>query len=123
MACHLAVMAWERNQTVYIITATDKAGEQLSELMWQYPEGRFLPHAVTGSQDCSHTPVNIGKLSGLNPSDVVINLCEEAVPDPQRFIRILEIVPFAADQRQASSVKYKTYRKLGLKPQTHENIQ
>ena len=123
MACHLAVMAWERNQTVYIITATDKAGEQLSELMWQYPEGRFLPHAVTGSQDCAHTPVNIGTLSGLNPIDVVINLCEEAVPDPQRFIRILEIVPFAADQRQASRVKYKTYRKLGLKPQTHENIQ
>ena len=116
-------MAWERNQAVYVITATDKACEQLNELMWQYPEGRFLPHAVTGSQDCAQTPVNIGKLSGLNPTDVVINLCQEAVPDPQRFIRILEIVPFATDQRQASRVKYKTYCNLGLNPQTHENIQ
>ena len=88
--------------------------------MWQYPEGRFLPHSLASSRESSKAPVKIGLLADLNPTDVVINLCPEAVPQPERFSRILEIVPFADDERQASRVKYKTYRNLGLKPQTHE---
>ena len=45
LACRLAVMAWERKQNIFIIAATEAAGEQLDALMWQYPEGRFLPHS------------------------------------------------------------------------------
>jgi DNA polymerase-3 subunit chi len=120
LACRLALMAWERKQKIFIITASETAGEQLDALMWQYPEGRFLPHTRTGDKDSGKAPVHIGTLSDLNPTDVVINLCPEAVPQPERFSRLLEIVPFANDERQASRVKYKTYRNLGLNPQTHE---
>ena len=63
---------------------------------------------------------NIGTLSSLYPADVVINLCDKAVPQPERFSRVLEIVPYADDERQASRVKYKIYRNQGLDPQTHE---
>ena len=87
--------------------------------MWQHPEGRFLPHAQTQDQDAGKAPVNIGMLSSLNPTDVVINLCPEAVPQPERFKRLLEIVPFEETERQVSRVKYKTYLNLGLKPRTH----
>jgi len=120
LACRLALMAWERKQKIFIITATETSAEQLGELMWQYPEGRFLPHAGADEPDSDKAPVNIGTLSGLKPTDVVINLCPEAVPQPERFSRILEIVPFAENERKASRVKYKTYLNLGLKPQTHE---
>ncbi len=68
----------------------------------------------------ARAPVNIGTLSGLNPTDVVINLCPEAVPQPERFNRVLEIVPYAENERQASRVKYKAYLNQGIKPQTHE---
>ena len=112
-------MAWERDQNIFIITSTDKASEQLHELMWQYPGDRFLPHARTDKQDAAKAPVNIGTLSSLNPTDVVINLCHEAVPQPERFNRVLEIVPYADNDRQASRVKYKIYRNLGLDLQTH----
>ncbi len=88
--------------------------------MWKFPEGRFLPHATIGSDDASRAAVNIGTLSDLKPTDVVINLCQQAVPEPQRFKRVLEIVPYADDERDASRVKYKNYRNLGLKPRTHE---
>jgi DNA polymerase IIIc chi subunit len=120
LACRLALMAWERKQGVFVITASDTACEQLNELMWHYPEGRFLPHTRAGDQDSHKSPVNIGSFSNLNPTDVVINLCPEAVPQPERFSRILEIVPYADDERQASRLKYTSYRHLGLKPQTHE---
>ncbi len=120
LACRLALMALERNQKIFIITNSDQATEQLDELMWQYPEGRFIPHARAGEQDSGKAPVNIGMLPGLNPADVVINLCPEAVPQPERFSRVLEIVPYADNEREASRVKFRIYRNLGLKPQTHE---
>ncbi|MCP4046142.1 MAG: DNA polymerase III subunit chi [Gammaproteobacteria bacterium] len=120
LACRLALMTWERKQKTFIIAASETAGEQLDALMWQYPEGRFLPHTRTGDKDSDKAPVHIGVLSDLNPTDVVINLCPEAVPQPERFSRLLEIVPYADNERQASRVKYKIYRNLGLKPQTHE---
>ncbi len=71
-------------------------------------------------RDPASAPVNIGTLAGLNPADVVINLCPEAVPEPERFSRVLEIVPFADNEKEASRVKYRIYRNLGLNPQTHE---
>ena len=113
-------MAWEQKQKIYVITTTEAAGKHLAEVMWQYPEGRFLPHTAAGEQDACKAPVNIGTLSGLNPTDVVINLCPEAVPQPERFSRILEIVPSASDEREASRAKFKTYRNLGITPRTHE---
>lgn len=113
-------MAWERKQDIFIITATESSGKQLDELMWQYPEGRFLPHTRAGAGDATRAAVNIGTISGLKPTDVVINLCQEAVPEPERFSRVLEIVPYATDERDASRLKYKNYRELGLKPRTHE---
>ncbi|MBT8071228.1 MAG: DNA polymerase III subunit chi [Gammaproteobacteria bacterium] len=120
LACRLALMAWERSQSVFVITTSNPSAEQLGELMWQYPEERFLPHAQAGAQDSGKAPVLIGVLADLKPADVVINLCPEAVPQPEEFKRVLEIVPCAEEERQASRTKYKTYRNQGLKPRTHE---
>ena len=120
LACRLALMAWERKQGVFLVTDSDTTCEQLNELMWLYPEGRFLPHTRATDQDARKSPVNIGLFSDLNPTDVVINLSPGAVPEPERFNRILEIVPYADDERQASRLKFKAYRNQGLNPQTHE---
>ena len=123
MACDLALMAAERNQKIFIITATETAAGQLDELMWQYPQDRFLPHARSGDQHSGKSAIIIGELSDLNPTDVVINLCPEAVPQLERFSRVLEIVPYTEDEKVASRLKYKTYRSLGFNPQTHKTGQ
>ena len=120
LACRLALMALERRQEIFIVTASDSSGKQLDELMWQYPEGRFVPHAQAIEPDSAKAPIKIGTLASLNPADVVINLSSEAVPAPERFSRVLEIVPHDEDEKAASRVKFITYRKLGLNPQTHE---
>lgn len=119
-ACRLAMMAWERKQSIFIINADQPSCDRLNDIMWQYPEGRFLPHARVEDPEAARSPVCLGTLSDLKPADVVINLCTEAVPQPEMFGRVLEIVPFANDERQASRVKYKTYRNSGLNPRTHE---
>ena len=119
-ACRLAMMAWERKQRVFLTAGSETAVKHLDELLWQYPQGRFLPHAPAKDTMSGKAPVIIGTISGLKPTDVVINLCPEAIPQPGRFGRILEIVPFAKEEREASRLKYKSYRKLGLNPRTHE---
>ena len=90
-ACNLALTMWERNQQVYVVTETRAAGEQLDELMWRYPQERFLPHAMADSQDAARTPVKIGLLSALNQADVVINLGPEAIPEAQKYGRMTEM--------------------------------
>lgn len=120
LACRLALMALERNQKVFIVAPSEASAGQLDELMWQYPEGRFVPHARSGAEDADRAPVNIGTLTALKPAEVVINLCPEAVPRPETFNRVLEIVPAADDEKEASRTKYRNYLNLGLKPRTHE---
>lgn len=128
LACRLAMMAWERRQQVFIVATTDEHLAKLDQLMWEFPPGRFLPHARTNDlahdQNAKNAPVTLGLGSDLgsdaNSAAVVINLCPEAIPQATRFDRILEIVPFVKEQRDASRTKYKNYLKLGLKPQTHE---
>jgi len=119
-ACRLAMMAWERKQKVFITAASDSAVKHLDDLLWQYPQGRFLPHAPADDTLAGKAPINIGTISCLKPTDVVINLCPEAIPQPTRFSRVLEIVPFAKEEREASRLKYKSYRTQGLNPRTHE---
>jgi len=120
LACRLALMALEKNHKVFIIAASEASGDELDELMWQYPEGRFIPHARSGAEDSARAPVNIGTLASLNPADVVINLCPVAVPQPERFARVLEIVPAADNAKEASRQKFRIYRNMGLNPRTHE---
>jgi DNA polymerase IIIc chi subunit len=43
----------------------------------------------------------------------------DAVPGPERFARLCEIVPADSAQRNASRSKYRSYRELGLDPKTH----
>ena len=120
LACRLAMMAWERKQQVFISASSEAAIDQLDELMWQFPPGRFIPHARADAVDAAKAPVNIGTLSSLKPAEVMINLCPDAIPQPARFKRILEIVPFAENEREASRAKYRTYSNLGLNPELHE---
>ena len=116
LVCRLAMMAWEQGHRVAVIAADQGEAESLDETMWDYPAGRFLPHQKGPSP--AHTPICID-VSGadITPDrDVVINLADPAVPDPSRFSRLLEIVPGAEQERQASRDKFREYRKMGLEP-------
>lgn len=120
LACRLSLRAWEEGHRVSVLTATEDDARQLNELMWDFPTGRFLPHELGPA--CDAAPVAIVFTPNLIPPDreVVVNLCAEAVPDPARFRRLLEIVPADAGMRESSRAKFRAYRSLGLSPNHHD---
>lgn len=119
LACRLSLMAWEQGHRVSVLVPGETAARSLDELMWDYPSARFLPHA--GSPDAA-APVAIVDSADRLGADrsVVVNLSGEAVPDPLRFRRLLEIVPAEPRMREASRAKYREYRELGLQPTSHD---
>ncbi len=119
LACRLALMAWEQGHQIAVLTETTDLAHKLDELMWDYPAGRFLPHS--GEPANSRAPVIIGKSDMPIPGDstVIINLTRTAISEPDRFKRLLEIVPGNPSQRTASRHKFRAYRERGLDPVSH----
>ena len=125
LACRLSLMAWEQGHRVSVLAPDENAARSLDELMWDYPAGRFLPHerAEAGQGDAVWAaPVSIVASADLVGADrdVVVNLGDTAVPQPDRFRRLLEIVPAAPQMREASRDKFRHYLRLGLRPVKHD---
>ena len=119
LACQLALMAWEHGNRVMVLAENEKQAEQVDTLMWENPKGRFLPHKQ--KRQAGFAPVIIVTLAELadDAGEVIINLTQDAVPRPQRFRRLLELVPADDAQRKASREKFRVYRTQGLKPESH----
>ena len=119
IACQLALKAWEQGNRTLVATPDQAAVDRVDALMWDHPQGRFLPHgAVALTADA---PVLIGTLEQLETVDaeVLINLTPRVVDRPRRYARVLELVPAEAGLKQASREKFRAYRSQGLEPATH----
>jgi DNA polymerase-3 subunit chi len=118
-ACRLAMMAWEHGHRIAVLTENAEEVSRLDELMWQYPAGRFLPHSADFQNQSA--PVRIGTQDAEIPGDceALINLTGTAIPRPDRFKRLLEIVPAHESERAASRQKFRSYREQGLHPASH----
>ncbi len=119
LACQLAMMAWQQGMKSLMLLSDQGQIEQLDELMWSIPGGRFLPHQPAGHP--GDAPVVLGTHADLEHSraQVIINLDTKVIPRPERFRRLLELVPANDADRQASRVKFRAYKELGLKPVSH----
>jgi len=120
LACRLCMMAWEQGHRVAVLAGSEEDARALDDLMWDFPPGRFLPHAL-GAVDAA-VPVSIvPDAAQLDPGrDVVINLAAAPVPEPGRFQRLLEIVPADPQRKIASRDKFRQYRDWGLSPGSHQ---
>jgi len=119
LACQLALKAWEQGNRTVVATDSESTSDRLDLLMWEHPQGRFLPHAC--ARKAKDAPILIGTLAELETASagVLINLTPQAIDHPQRFERLLEFVPAEAVLKQASREKFRAYRSLGLEPATH----
>jgi DNA polymerase-3 subunit chi len=125
MACRLALMSWERGLPTTVVTENENSARELDQLLWESPAGRFLPHEKQqGAKPCA-APVKIALIDDMSEVDsiqgsVAINLCQQPLDSPERFSRVLEIVPQSEGARSSSRLKFKFYRDQGITPGSHE---
>lgn len=112
-ACALASKAVSSGHTVLLHTADETAGREIDELLWHYPDRRFMPHVVVHATDTDpgRVPVRIGWKPPDRYDGVLINLTT-GVPDFfARFQRVAEIV--VQDTRDQGRDRYRFYRHRG----------
>jgi len=121
-ACRLTEKALGLGHKIYLHTASGNGTRQLSDLLWTFRDGSFVPHleldqsAENNSDD--DTPVHIGH--GSEPghhADLLINLADDVPLFFSRFERVAEIV--AADSRGLARDRFRFYRDRGYALETH----
>jgi DNA polymerase III subunit chi len=138
-ACRLAVKAVGSGNCVHIHAEAAVAAE-VDELLWHYPEHRFIPHGCErpagadgspveavarerSSDTPAHAPlpapVVIGWSIPANADGVLINLAGEIPSFFGRFERVAEIIVGA--NRDAGRDRYKFYRDRGY-PLFHHDL-
>ena len=109
-ACRLALKAMTAGNAVHLHTDDAAAANEVDDLLWQYPEQRFIPHdredALTGA-----ARVVVGWNPPPAPDGLLINLASTVPTFFGRFERVAEIVvqARAADMRS----RYRFYRDRG----------
>jgi len=121
LACKLAEKAYRLENTVYIHTRDPNDAARMDELLWTFRDGSFVPHCLSGSSDGMETsPIMIGSGSdGIEPRDLLINLCDEIPTFASAFPRVAELVTSDENCRQLSRQRFVEYRNQGHSIQTH----
>jgi len=116
-ACRLALRALSNRRQVFVYVSDETAAAELDELMWSYPERRFLPH---GRQDdtAARAPVCIGWREPAQEDDVLINLTDSVPGFFGRFDRLFEVV--VEETKPASRERYRFYQQRGFPIESHD---
>jgi DNA polymerase-3 subunit chi len=117
-ACRLAVKALAGGHSVHVHVDDATAAAELDELLWEYPEHRFVPHDVQGTGAGLHAPVVVGWDVPGDADGVLVNLSSEVPTFFGRFPRVAEIVVDA--NRAVGRDRYKFYRDRGYPLFHHE---
>ena len=117
-ACRLAAKALSNDQQVIMHTADETTARELDELLWHYPDRRFLPHAVQGDSTGISAPVLITWQQPGAFEGVLVNLAPEIPSYFNRFHRVAEII--VQDNRDQGRERYKFYKHRGYPLYDHQ---
>jgi DNA polymerase-3 subunit chi len=113
-ACRLAAKACANRFRVLISLASREQAESLDRLMWTSPVLSFLPHCLSDHSLASETPVVLRYGGTQDAADVLINLTQDAPGDMDRFPRVIELVGWDEDDREAARARWRSYRARGF---------
>jgi DNA polymerase-3 subunit chi len=117
-ACRLAVKAVMAGHAVHVHTDDRDTAVELDELLWHYPEHRFIPHECEDARTGA-APLVLGWNPPTAPDGLLINLASEIPNFFGRFERVAEIV--VGVSRDLGRERYKFYRDRGY-PLLHHDL-
>ena len=119
-ACRLIDKVWRGGLPVHIHTASETNCKAIDQLLWQWREESFIPHAIIGTDYPAETSVTIGHTApDIEQRRLLINLDPKVPFFFKDFTRICEIVVQHPDLKELSRAKFRAYRQAGITPETH----
>ncbi len=110
-ACRLACKAVDSGNRVYLHTTTEQCAKDFDDLLWAYPEQRFMPHARADDEAAAGAPIVIGWDQPEGHDGVLINLSDHIPTFFGRFDRVAEIV--VSETTSRGRERYQFYRDRG----------
>jgi len=117
-ACHKGLEAYLAGDLVHVHVDDAVMAANLDELMWDYPQHRFLPHEIAQPDQNPTSPVQIGFHPPHHQEGVLINLSASVPTFFGRFERVIEIV--VGDTRDEGRTRYSHYRDRGYPLHHHK---
>jgi len=117
-ACRLATKAVNSGQPVVMHATDESMAREVDELLWHYPDRRFLPHDVQGDTGSTGAPLIVTWDEPTSYDGVLFNLSEEVPEFFTRFQRVVEIV--VQQTRDQGRDRYRFYRHRGYPLYDHQ---
>jgi DNA polymerase-3 subunit chi len=117
-ACRLAAKAVVAGHRVILHASDEAAAQEIDELLWHYPDRRFLPHCMQDDITSSVAPLLVTWQEPPRYDGVLVNLTHTVPEFFGRFDRVAEVV--VQDIRDEGRDRYKFYRDRGFPLYHHE---
>ncbi len=123
-ACRLCEKAMSQGMKIYIHTGSEKAAQDMDDLLWSFKPESFIPHAIVGLDEDldadEEIPVFIGFGASCSISaTLLINLSEEIPAFHDQFERIAEIVPNQEAAKSKLREHWNIYKTKGFDLKHH----
>jgi len=123
-ACRQIEQAYLDGQRVLVCLDDDSQLASFDELLWTFGDRSFVPHEpLSAAADWESTPVHLGTpaaaAAGLG---LIVNLAVTVPAAIAGSERVLEIIDADPDRREAGRKRFRKYRDLGIKPNTHQTV-
>jgi DNA polymerase-3 subunit chi len=120
-ACRIAEKAYLAGQHVFVWLEDASELRSFDELLWTFADRSFVPHEIYGNAgQWQETPVLLGcESQPQQPFQLLLNLASEVPAAAALAGRIAEVVDAEEPRRHAGRARFRHYRELGLRPETH----
>ncbi len=116
LACRICRKSIQTAQQPLLVKFDDlDAMQQFDALLWQFDPASFVAHDI----DSLHSPICLSLTLPEQFKGDCLNL-GQAIVDPQRFGRVLEIIENTDAAKAAGRERFKAYRALGIEPVTYQ---
>ena len=118
-ACRLATKALPRGHPVVLHAPDEATAREVDELLWHYPNYRFIPHRLEDGSTGPEAPVRITWQEPTRFDGLLVNLGTSVPEFFGRFDRVAEIV--VEENRAAGRERYQFYKHRGY-PLYYHNL-
>ena len=114
--CRLCRKILRQQAKIWIHCPDQDTQKQLDERLWSFDPQSFLAHGI----DQSESPICISAQLPDQQDWIVFNFNNQPLESAEQFSHIIEIIENGENAKQIGREKFKSYRKMGISPQTHK---